>query len=740
MHLRLGLAVVAVLGGLLLTASETGRAATPLYYMASDSFYRLDVPAGAMSARVEVEVQAVHESSEVYMWTMPGASNVRVAQGDRQLDATPMPGDDTGLGVYAVKLPEPLRPKLKTKFTLTYDVGAQSGELVKIEPGYIEAVFASQGPGSFVFLDLPQEGDNFVEPGCVRVANQPDDARDAGLERWVCGEASAVAVTGEDPNVVERCANLDDACRQRANVLPFSGFAQSITDHSKRGVLEADVPLSSGSVHLSLKYFWSSQAWAEQQFAIAQRALPLLEQLFGFPYPHQVASLRQSNLIMLHGIAGLAFVRKGEMLIAITDDPEFDKVVTVHELAHQWAGPETLSASWQWEGLAEWAAAALASELGYPPYSREWQSRGYTDPLATWWNGSTVTDSDYWYGKSHAFWLEYERAIGGREAMRIVLSQVDDGDRPRSGGWFMDAGERASGQALDELFLEWVWNRTTSAPLLAERRAAHDLARGLAARAAELGLGGVPTDLQANLDAWIFRPIAGQVEDANRVLDEYAGVLEEGARAGLPAVQGLAGHWGSEPLTASRQRVDEQRQAIAAIAGAASELANEPGGSPALQQLGQAREEYAAGNFAEAERLAASARTTGYNEKASTRMLAIAREKQAMFEPSFLTRVGLLFADPDAALARAEAAYAAGDYAEALRLARAAYTGWNDASERGLMYLAVLAGLMSAVSVGAWYLLRRLDPNRKVARPFGTGHVIEMRRGTWQDWDQADSN
>lgn len=731
---RLALAIFAVLGSLLLTANGTGRAATPPnYHMASDSYYRLDVPGGSMTVRVEMEVQAVREIGEVVFWAMPGARNVRVERDGQSLALTPVPSGDDDPDAYLVTFPEPLKPKRRAKFTATYDVGAQASEIARVEPGYIEAMFVSQGPGSFVFLDIPQAGDNFVEPGCVRIAKQPDDVRDAGLERWVCGETSVVAFAADKPVVLERCANLDDACRQRALALPYSGFAQSITDDSKRGRMEADVALSAGTVRLTLEYFRSSQEWAELQFATAQRALPLLEDLFGFPYPHDVAHLRQSNLILFNGAAGLAFVRKGEMLISTEGDLEFDAQVTVHELAHQWSGPTTLADAWLWEGLAEYAANTLATELGYPVREWGWETKGYTDPLAAWWNGSEIFDGHYWYGKANAFWAEFARAVGGREKMSAVLSGLGEAARPADGGWFMDRGELVSGLALDELFLTWVWNRETSAPLLAERRAAHEAAKALAAWASEFGLSGVPTDVQANLDAWIFKPIEKQVADANAVLDEYAAVLDEGAKAGLPATQALLGHWGAEPLAASRQRVDDQRQAIAAIAGATVELANEPEGSAALQQLAKAREEYGAGNFVEAERLAAAARTTAFNETASARMLAIAREKQSGFKPSFLTRVGLLFQDPDADLARAEAAYAAGDHAEALRLARAAYTGWTDATERGLMYLSVLAGLMSAVSVGAWWLLRRLDPHRTFERPGGTGHVIEDRRSGWRD-------
>jgi hypothetical protein len=737
--MRLWVAVVAGLCAFALGPAGSRAAAEAGYYMASESYYRLDVPAGSMSVRVEAEVKAETETGEVLLWGMPNATDVRVEQ-DGQALALESFADDSINGsptLIVATLSKPLKTNLKTKLTLTYDVGAQASKLVTVEPGYTEALFVSQGVGSFVFVDIPSTGDNYFEPGCLRAADQPGDVRDAGLERWVCGDATLVAFNTEDDSVQEKCARLDDRCRQRVMDTPFAAFAQSITDESKRGVLEADVPLQAGPVRLTLKYFKSDQAWAEREFAIAQRALPLLEGVFNFPYPHDIVDLRQSHFIEFSGAAGLAFVTKAQMLITNSGDPAFDDEVTVHELAHQWAGPNTLTTSWLWEGLAEYGMRTVAPILGISPRDWGWEATGYSDPLATWWNGSTVTDGYYWYGKSMSFWFAYQEAIGGPEAMKAVLGSADDSGTRHDGGWFMDAGERVSGRELDELFLTWVWNRDTSAPLLAERRAAHNLVKGVTARAAGMGLAGVPTDIQANLDAWQFRGIAAQVETANAVLDEYADVLSKASHSGLPASEGAATSWGSATMAATRQHIEDQRQAIDAISSGTFELADEAEGSAALAQLAEARRKYTAGDFAEAERLASTARTTAYNQVASGRMLAIAKEKQAAFKPSFLSRIGLFFADPDGDLAKAETAYANGDHAAALKLSRAAYDTWNDAESRGLMRLAMLAGAMCLLTVGTWYLLHRIDPERAVNRPLGTGHVLEEKKSSWRDWDSS---
>lgn len=80
-------------------------------------------------------------------------------------------------------------------------------------------------------------------------------------------------------------------------------------------------------------------------------------------------------------------------------------------------------------------------------------------------------------------------------------------------------------------------------------------------------------------------------------------------------------------------------------------------------------------------------------------MIQVAKEKQASFKPSFFTRIGMYWADPSGDLAKAEAAYLADDPATALKLASKAYDGWKDAQQRGIARLAILMGLMCALTV-----------------------------------------
>ncbi|MBA4180918.1 MAG: hypothetical protein C0506_10055 [Anaerolinea sp.] len=749
---RLVAAITVVCVAPFVAGTPAGASAAPSnpFPSASDTYYRLDVPNGTMSVTVELTIQNAtgKEATTLPVYAMPGATNVVVMR-----DGVVLPtatsnavfgqaqGTKEKVVLVAATLPAPVKANVKTDLVATYTVPAQKGDYLRLQPGAIETAFIGQGPGSFVFVDVPSAAETYFDPGCLKVSDQPKDVTSAGLERWVCGDVAVIALNSDKPDVLKRCADLDDKCRQRESISTFSAFVQSITDQSLRGRLETEIPLLEGNKTLAFGYFRRDQAWAEKQFAIAKQALPKLEALFGFPYPNGgTISMRQSHNIEQVGAAGIAFPDEG--IVLLTPDTGFDAEVTVHELAHQWAGAN-LTDGWLWEGLAEYATRKVAPALGITPIDRRWQSFGHKDPLMTWYNGSLVYNPDYWYGKAGAFWTAYESAIGGPEHMVKVLAQTSPRNprSPYDGRWFMDAGERVSTANLDSLFLEWVFNPATAASLVQDRRATYSGLNAMLARAAEMGLAGTPTDILDNLDAWSFGPVDAQVARASGLLDAYATVVRLTLEAGLPPSQGVPQSWATQPLAKTAGVVEEQRQALKVIQDSSRQFANDPEDSPGRKQIGQAAEAFAAGDFAEAKRLATSSLTSAYNQEAAGKMIGLAKKKQGEFRPGFLARVGMLMRDPSEDLDAAEQAYAAGDGARALQLSQSAYDAWDGAEARGLRILAILMGVMCALSGGVWLLLRRMDRTAQeaVARARGgrTGHVIEASesRSGWKDWE-----
>jgi hypothetical protein len=733
------LAVCAALAG----SAAVGSAATASpYNEASDSYYRLDVPNGKLQVTVKSTFQNAQSGAlaSLPFAMMAGATSPVITQDGTPLTTTVTPsagGDNPA--VVVGKLLNPLNPKAKVDLVLTYELGLRDTNYTSIQPGAIETLFLGQGAGSFVFVDVPLSGDNYFDPGCLKTAEQPSDVTSAGFERWVCGDVAQIALNTDNPDVLARCARLDDRCRQRAMPSLFSAFVQSITDTSLRGSLEADVTLQQGPTNVIFKYFRHDEKWATHEMEVAKKALPLLEKVYGFPYAKPTIVIRQSHHIEFIGAAGVAFPDQGEVLV--TPDTGFDDEVMVHELAHQWAG-SNLDNPWEWEGLAEYGMRTVAASLGITPIDRHWAAFGYKDPLALW--GQTENgDADYWYGKAGAFWFAFQEAIGGQANMTAVLAQTSPAAKhaPFDGKWFMDAGERASGANLDSLFLTWVFNPATATSELQGRRDAHNLVATLTPHMTQLGLTGVPTDIQANLDAWVFGGVAAQVTQAAQVLDAYDAVLKM-ANGTLPPSDAVAKSWGSDTLAHTKALIEDQRQAVEALADATHQLANEPATSPAMKALSESHEAYVAGDFAGAKRLSAQALTDAYNQVAAGKMIDIAKARQASYKQSFLGRIGLLMLDPEGDLAQAEADYAAGSPDTALKLSRGAYDAWDGASARGLQRLAFIAGAMCALSFAVWWLLRRIDGGGKkpsmAARMPGAGHVLDApdgRKQGWRDWE-----
>jgi len=737
--LTLMLCAVTLVAGLLQSSAAVAVGAKP-YNVVSDSYYRLDVAAGTMSVKVTATFHNTSGSPlpSVPLWLMPGARDLSITAGGTAL-ATKVVGASDSIDLASATLPQPLGLGANVDIVATYTVPPQSTSAVHLAAGAEEAVFVSQGAGSFVVIDMPMKAENFVDPGCVVAATQPADVKAAGNQRWVCGEILG-SVFGRTPQVEAYCAAMDDRCRQRSIDLPISAFAQSITDLASRGLLEADVQMQSRLLHVTFRYFKSDEAWAQQAFAAAKVALPKLEAVFGSPFPYPTMTLRESHYIELGGAAGISYFSGGDVLLAPDSGYPIPQVV-VHELSHQWAGGN-MAARWEAEGLAEYGMRTVAPAMGFSPIDYPWQASGYTDNLALW-GTSPVTSGAYWYGKAGSFWFAFQKAIGGQANMTKVLAQTSPSTShvPFDARWFMDEGEAVSGANLDSLFTSWVFNPATSGPLLKTRRAAHNLVAQLDTRAAAMGLSGTPRDIQENLDAWAFDGVAAQVAEANRVLDSYATVLAAAKGAGLSTSDAVPKSWGGATTAGTASLIGQQQSAIQSVVATAIQLKAEPDGSSARRLFAQALQRYQGGDFAGASQLASQSAAVAANEVIASQMIDAARSKQHNFSPGLLGRVGLLFADPDAQLADAQRSYASGDPTQALSEAKSALDAWDGASSAGLERLAIAAAIMAALSLAVWWLLHRREERASpppATRSRGdSGDLLESRRPNWRDWENT---
>ncbi|HQW51641.1 MAG TPA: hypothetical protein PL082_06255, partial [Tepidiformaceae bacterium] len=174
------------------------------YGVASETYYRLDTAAGSIDVRVHAEyvnLQA-QDLATLPVWVMPGAQDIVVKAGDQALEQKLTPGsEETAIaGTAEVTLPKPLKKNLRVTLDTTYRMPSRVGSLMSLEPGAIETPFIGQGPGSFVFIDVPTAGDNVLDPGCLLAKDQPGDVKSAGLDRWVCGDVLLIALATDDPD------------------------------------------------------------------------------------------------------------------------------------------------------------------------------------------------------------------------------------------------------------------------------------------------------------------------------------------------------------------------------------------------------------------------------------------------------------------------------------------------------------------------------------------------------------
>ena len=112
--------------------------------------------------------------------------------------------------------------------------------------------------------------------------------------------------------------------------------------------------------------------------------------------------VRESHFILRIGALGIAFTDSGDMLIANVDDPELmPEEVTVHELAHQWAGLN-LETSWLWEGLAEYGMRTVAPAVNMRPYNTRWESLGFKDKLGALMECGRITERAFAHDRHYS--------------------------------------------------------------------------------------------------------------------------------------------------------------------------------------------------------------------------------------------------------------------------------------------------------------------------------------------------
>jgi hypothetical protein len=440
-----------------------------------------------------------------------------------------------------------------------------------------------------------------------------------------------------------------------ANPLAFFAFVSG--QHPavfKDKPLQVDVGGTPAS--LILRGWTDDAAWTARMGKLLARGLPVLGQRIGVPWPHT------DDLVVQEAVSREAGAYAGLF------DPSANRIevaywasdaVALHEAAHAWFNGDLVADRWAAEGFASWYAQQVAAKLkikAAPPKLTD-TLRASAFPLEAWApSGSGTAQESYGYAASYAMADAIAQRVGPdalARAWAAVAARTAPYQPPSRGGatagasetltaapdWrgLLDILQDQTGQDLSDLFATWV-----AQPAEADQLQARTAARASYARTLALaGDWALPGTIRDAMRAWRFDAAEALMADARTVIAQRTALEAQAARDGITLPDDVRTSFQTGAFADASARAEAERQAIVSIETAAA--AKAPDDDP-------------------------------------------------------LSSIGSLGSSPDADLAAARAAVAAGDLdgakAAAAR-ADSAYTGaWDEGRRRALLAVAVLATLL----------------------------------------------
>lgn len=420
--------------------------------------------------------------------------------------------------------------------------------------------------------------------------------------------------------------------------------------------LESAIPLSGGTADLQVRAFSDDEAWGTATVDLVERALPLIEEEIGLPYP------RLGQLVLTESVpadtTGFAEAAPGgtEILVAY-DQPPF---TVIHQLVHVWVSPSFVESRWIREGLASSIAARVADQLGierpYDPAAVRTERAAAAFPLDAWSANAGPEGEGYGYAAS---WdaIDQITAGAGVTALHTVLARVAasigpyqpadvepqpdaDGttnpDAPLTTRAFLDHLETVAQSDLTQLFGSRILTEADAA-LLGARAAARESFSALVTRA---GSWAAPDPVRGAMTAWSFGDAQQQIEAAMAWLEDRDALRDRMEAAGLAAPdrlqQAYRAHGGGAEAQAE---LDAERTVVDAYAETAADV-NAPrsflervgmlGGSDPANQLARANGQFTDGDLqgavdsiAEAQRILAAAEGSGIVRLVSAGLLVL---------------------------------------------------------------------------------------------------------------------
>jgi hypothetical protein len=439
------------------------------------------------------------------------------------------------------------------------------------------------------------------------------------------------------------------------------------------------VRVSGTPARLSIRSWADDPEWGKRVRALLGKGLPVLGGLIGLPWTRQVPfEIQEAVSRTTGGYAGLFDPRTGRIEVAYYAD----SLVVLHEASHVWFNGSLLADRWANEAFASYYALAAAKRLKQKVTIETVTPalRKARIPLNAWGavGRDSVASEDYAYAAALGLARGIARRAGtdglqrvwADAAGRVATYQPAGGSSPpettdTAPDWrnLLDLLEEETGKSYADLWRTAVV-RPTELTLLDERAAARAEFAAVQAIAGDWQL---PRVIREALRAWQFDQATQLLGDARALLKRRAELQQAAADNGLTLPTQLEAAFEADSgFAAANAEADAEATVIETI------------------------------------RAAAASRVDGSQP---------------------LVQIGLIGATPDAILASARSAFAAGDMPRAVQAADSAQKVWLGAEEigRNRLLAAVGVALIGLMGLGLfiWRLRerrRRLQLKRQIVR------------------------
>ncbi len=524
------LALVAAIG--LLAAPVVGpvaevRAAAPDLTIVSEARYdvqpskhRVRVTlALTLTNRLKDTVTRRYYFDKAFLAVLPGTTGHALSwdgAGTPTVGATKRTAEYT---ILQLNLPRRLYSQSTARYTLRFDIADNGGKATR--DVRIGDSLVSFPVWAYATDDTPGSSATVVFP--------------AGFQVEVEAGSIPAPTTDSTGRTIFRSGRLDK---------PLTFFAFLVGDRPGAYATRTISPIVLGRpVPLTIRSWPDDPAWDKRVGGLVERALPVLGDQIGLPWPREDTLVVQEAVSRsTGGYAGLFDPAAGRVEVAYYASD----FVVLHEAAHGWFNGALLADRWANEAFASYYGLEAAAVLKVKAVGDE-----LTDaltkariPLNAWGSvgRETTAAEDYAYAAS----LSLARAVAeraGGDGLRAVWSDASErvgAYQPAGGGstervdgppdWrgLLDLLETRSGRSFDDLWRTWV-ARTEDLPLLDARLAARTRYDEVVAQATDWRL---PMPIRDALRAWQF-------EDATAMLDLASGVLDQ--RAAVEAAASVAG-------------------------------------------------------------------------------------------------------------------------------------------------------------------------------------------------------